>query len=127
MLILMYNNKEGSTNIHMSLPPKTTARRLTDVEINAILQSEESFARYLATLTLDQVHEYGVILETMPLDEAPKKALKAVLRLAEQEAEKNLKRLQAHALEEKNLLLCLKLSEQLKELEDIQRSLSHDE
>lgn len=91
----------------------------------AILESEESFALYLATLTPNQVREYEVILETLPMNEAQKKALKAVLSLAEQEAEKNLKTLQARALEEQNILLCLELSKQLKELEEIQRSLQH--
>lgn len=120
----MYNNKERQFNTHMSHPAPKSARRLTDEEIDSILQSEESFATYLATLTPDQIREYETILETLPMEASHKKALKAVLHLAEQEAEKNLATLQARALEEQNILLCLELSKQLKELEKIQQSLT---
>lgn len=56
-----------------------------------------------------------------------KKALKAVLRLAEQEAEKNQDERMRMTQKEERVLLSLELLKQLRELEQIQHSLANDE
>lgn len=123
----MYNNKERHSQTHMSQPTSDEATMFSPAYLEAIMATPESFAQYLATLSLSQVRTLKDVLSSMEVDTAQKKAFTTLLDLAEAEAGKNEKALQAHALEEKNILLCLELSKQLKELEQIQHSLAHDE
>ena len=120
----MYNNKERHSKTHMSQPVPLQAVVLTPAQLEAIVANEESFARYLASLTHEQIQALKAVLDTMSMEAVQKKAIGALLDLAYREALQNQKSLEARALEEKNILLCLELSKQLKELEKIQHSLS---
>lgn len=108
----------------MPQPVPLQAVVLTPAQLEAIVANEESFARYLTSLTHEQIQALKAVLDTMSMEAVQKKAIGALLDLADREALQSQKSLEARALEEKNILLCLELSKQLKELEKIQHSLA---
>ena len=92
-------------------------------ELEAVLESEETCARYFSTLTPEQIEIYEGRLESLKMSEESKGALRAFLCLAKQEAKKNIQDFEKLRTEKERLNLCEKLYTQIKELESIALSL----
>ena len=102
----------------------TANKKLSEKEVLAILSTPDTFATYLATLSPPQVREYKKLLLSIPMDENVRKALSALLDLAELESAHNEEEYRRKLLPEaENLALCVKLFEQIKTLEFISASL----
>ncbi len=101
-----------------------TGKNLSEQEMMAILKSPETLATYLASLNPEQVRESKKLLFGMDMDGNVKKALSALLDLTEKEAIRNEGEYRKKILPKvENLVICMKLWEQIKEIEALEASI----
>lgn len=110
----------------MSKAPHPPAQEyLSEKQLFALLETPETFATYLASLSPEQVRLYKKRLEDCEMDDVPKKAIGAILDLTEKEAVLNLEEYKKAILPEaKRLASCIKMFETLQQLEALSKNLS---
>lgn len=101
-----------------------TAAKLTPEQVENIMQSEQSFATYLSTLSPEQVRDLKASIKNHGMEPNVLKALMALLDLAEYEAVRNEAELKEKLMPmAKRLAVCLELHGHITALEAITRSL----